>query len=246
MSGDGGPSAALDVLGADRRARTPGTDRQELRADVLLLVAEVERLRAMPRVAPEACPGLLVYVDGEGGPIGEVAKVSRLTIVVRLDAGLRMVRGSGVDPCEPAYVQALRTKLGQSETERMAAMGEATRERFRADKAEAALASVRAYAETLTRAANSLLAGPEREKLEALWAEATRETPPADSPPSPLPTCATCGGPIACLGRYEGAEEFAWACHRCCGHGNEDGFCVQLADLPSSITQMAEQAEEDE
>jgi hypothetical protein len=69
-----------------------------------------------------------------------------------------------------------------AEAERMAAMGNAVRERFRARKAETALASMQAYAETLTRAANSLLDGPEREKLEALWAEATREPASSERP----------------------------------------------------------------
>lgn len=41
--------------------------------------------------------------------------------------------------------------------------------------------------------------------------------------------CSHCGHPATCIGRYEdpnGPLEFG--CDTCCGHGNEDGFCVRI------------------
>ena len=44
--------------------------------------------------------------------------------------------------------------------------------------------------------------------------------------------CYHCGDrPAACYGAYEGSELAAGACDICCGHGNEDGWCIQIADL---------------
>lgn len=43
------------------------------------------------------------------------------------------------------------------------------------------------------------------------------------------PTCAQCNlNPAACVGRYDNMNEPAPACMVCCGHGNEDGYCVLL------------------
>lgn len=42
------------------------------------------------------------------------------------------------------------------------------------------------------------------------------------------PTCATCGKPATCIGRYEGMTEDDPACDDCCGHGNEDGRCEPI------------------
>lgn len=50
-----------------------------------------------------------------------------------------------------------------------------------------------------------------------------------------LSTCATCGAPASCLGAYEGHTEPSWACDDCCGHGNEDGWCRTLEELPELI-----------
>ncbi len=48
--------------------------------------------------------------------------------------------------------------------------------------------------------------------------------------------CATCGEPAACLGRYEDeANPWEYACNKCCGHGNEDGECHMLEDVPEWI-----------
>ncbi len=44
-----------------------------------------------------------------------------------------------------------------------------------------------------------------------------------------VPRCRICGKPAACIGRYEGHGIVAFACDECCGHGNEDGECSQLA-----------------
>ncbi len=46
-----------------------------------------------------------------------------------------------------------------------------------------------------------------------------------------IPKCNICGKVAACLGRYEGADEWTWACNDCCGHACEDGACYHLADI---------------
>lgn len=42
--------------------------------------------------------------------------------------------------------------------------------------------------------------------------------------------CEHCGAPAACYGVYEGIGPVGFACNACCGHGNEDGWCEQLAE----------------
>lgn len=57
--------------------------------------------------------------------------------------------------------------------------------------------------------------------------------------------CSHCQQPAACFGRYEGARH-GFACDGCCGHGNEDGWCVQLSDLGArwdAVEARAEAAE---
>jgi hypothetical protein len=45
--------------------------------------------------------------------------------------------------------------------------------------------------------------------------------------------CAHCEAqPAVCFGRYEDAGEPEPACGACCGHGNEDGWCIPIGDLP--------------
>lgn len=39
--------------------------------------------------------------------------------------------------------------------------------------------------------------------------------------------CANCGKPATCYGAYEDCPA-GFACDECCGHGNEDGWCVPL------------------
>lgn len=47
------------------------------------------------------------------------------------------------------------------------------------------------------------------------------------SEPSPL--CAHCGErPATCVGRYDAMTKDEPACDECCGHGCEDGRCVQF------------------
>lgn len=50
-------------------------------------------------------------------------------------------------------------------------------------------------------------------------------------------TCAICGKPAVCVGRYEDMPEPGEpACGECCGHGCEDGECDQLYDEDGEIT----------
>lgn len=52
------------------------------------------------------------------------------------------------------------------------------------------------------------------------------ETPVEDV----LLKCHICGKPATCVGVYEGRDDQPRlpACDDCCGHGNEDGWCVPL------------------
>lgn len=47
---------------------------------------------------------------------------------------------------------------------------------------------------------------------------------------------ATCGHcderPAACLGNYGEESGDCYACDECCQHGNEDGWCISLEDIP--------------
>lgn len=43
-----------------------------------------------------------------------------------------------------------------------------------------------------------------------------------------LCTTSNCRKPATCIGSYEGATATSAACDDCCGHGNEDGWCVAL------------------
>lgn len=45
------------------------------------------------------------------------------------------------------------------------------------------------------------------------------------------PKCAHCDAPATCLGSYE-MSPWEFACSGCCGHGNEDGKCVRLEEIP--------------
>lgn len=47
-----------------------------------------------------------------------------------------------------------------------------------------------------------------------------------------------------CVGRYEDPENpLEFACHGCCGHGNEDGFCVMLAADEQAMVEIDELTE---
>lgn len=58
------------------------------------------------------------------------------------------------------------------------------------------------------------------------------------------PKCAVCGKPASCLGTYEMDNPWAFACDACCGHGNEDGCCYRLEDLPEKFTKDEKWEEE--
>lgn len=62
------------------------------------------------------------------------------------------------------------------------------------------------------------------------------------------PQCANCGNPAACLGSYESNDAWAYACGDCCAHGNEDGCCFPLAEVPARYQALVarEAAEEEE
>ncbi len=47
-----------------------------------------------------------------------------------------------------------------------------------------------------------------------------------------------CGKPATCWGSYEGHGKPEFACDDCCGHGNEDGWCV-----PATVAAIADHAE---
>ena len=52
-----------------------------------------------------------------------------------------------------------------------------------------------------------------------------------------FPKCAICGKPASCLGKYETDDNpWQYACDTCCGHGNEDGRCVPLAEIGTLVT----------
>jgi hypothetical protein len=55
------------------------------------------------------------------------------------------------------------------------------------------------------------------------------ETDNATNTPT-RPPCAECGQPSSCFGQYDIAPEPTFACDECCGHGCEDGTCVQFAE----------------
>lgn len=46
--------------------------------------------------------------------------------------------------------------------------------------------------------------------------------------------CAHCGKTATCMGAYESEDNLGFACDECCGHGNEDGWCVPLDGIVMS------------
>ena len=57
--------------------------------------------------------------------------------------------------------------------------------------------------------------------------------------------CQLCGDRDAtCLGRAEGHEAYLYGCDYCCGHGDEDGHCELLADLPAFVTELSSEVAE--
>lgn len=49
--------------------------------------------------------------------------------------------------------------------------------------------------------------------------------------------------PAACLGTSEGDDLWDFFCNECCGHGDEDGKCVSVHDLPTAIAAMNDTTE---
>jgi hypothetical protein len=47
------------------------------------------------------------------------------------------------------------------------------------------------------------------------------------------PKCAVCGKVAACMGSYESDQCWEYSCDECCGHGNEDGVCFPLSEIPA-------------
>jgi hypothetical protein len=50
--------------------------------------------------------------------------------------------------------------------------------------------------------------------------------------------CAFCGQPAGCFGQYADHDK-GFACDECCGHGNEDGWCVDIETLKASCIPVA-------
>jgi hypothetical protein len=75
-----------------------------------------------------------------------------------------------------------------------------------------------------------------RNNLRALADQLMAASAEAERLRSLVPICAHCEDrPVACFGHYEDGESRVGplaACDRCCGHGNEDGWCVPIVDLP--------------
>jgi hypothetical protein len=49
--------------------------------------------------------------------------------------------------------------------------------------------------------------------------------------------CHICGEPAVCYGAYEVSDP-DFACDDCCGHGNEDGWCLDL-DVDGIVERLA-------
>ncbi len=49
-------------------------------------------------------------------------------------------------------------------------------------------------------------------------------------------TCYACKNDAVCVGRYEGHGPIQFCCDECCGHGNEDGWCVPVEDVGGLVS----------
>jgi hypothetical protein len=65
------------------------------------------------------------------------------------------------------------------------------------------------------------------EDIRALLALVERQAALLDEPP---PSRCVCGNEPTCVGRYEGHGPIGVGCDGCCGHGNEDGWCLRLEE----------------
>ena len=59
--------------------------------------------------------------------------------------------------------------------------------------------------------------------------------------------CDHCGERRAvCVGRYEDDGDPEYACDECCGHGSEDGWCVQFGEVGELLTSWRRHRKEQE
>lgn len=64
---------------------------------------------------------------------------------------------------------------------------------------------------------------------------ATREAPP--------PMCRHCETRATCVGEYERTDhDIGFACDECCGHGNEDGWCIPICDADGWMSTVSRAA----
>lgn len=63
------------------------------------------------------------------------------------------------------------------------------------------------------------------------------ELPNAPMQPPYSPVCALCGNVATCFGQYADYDK-GFACDSCCGHGNEDGWCMTIGEYepPNAAT----------
>ncbi len=57
--------------------------------------------------------------------------------------------------------------------------------------------------------------------------------------------CPHCGADATCLGCYEDAHVFMFACDKCCLHGCEDGKCYPVDTLDAVLNEAFAQIESD-
>lgn len=70
------------------------------------------------------------------------------------------------------------------------------------------------------------------------WPRAGRNDRPR--PVESVAQCYVCGAPATCYGHYEeGETPVDWACDTCCGHGNEDGWCLPAPSGPRLVDAAA-------
>lgn len=72
------------------------------------------------------------------------------------------------------------------------------------------------------------------------WANPAPQEPPTPGKMASAVLCAHCEERAAvCVGAYEGHMPVAPACDVCCGHGNEDGWCVHLSDHRGVVERLS-------
>ena len=78
-------------------------------------------------------------------------------------------------------------------------------------------------------------------KLKAKQAEADQLRSDVERLRGEMNSCPHCGDPATCFGEYETCDGtgFGFGCDTCCGHGNEDGWCRPIAELPDYLRDTA-------